>query len=173
MVSVLSTRYPDKMPQLMPYQQTIIKALRTFVRDGWITYDACYRRKAAILHSLDWGIVDITIYNETFTGRGKSIPRCCHCLSEYHRSQECSLAPDPKPEAQESLHRQKLPPPVCQLFNGKNGDRCHFTPCKFPHICSECRGNHPVASCRRLRRPPRRARSRSPRKLPGNGGPNH
>ena len=27
MVSVLSTRYPDKMPQLMAYQQTIIKAV--------------------------------------------------------------------------------------------------------------------------------------------------
>ncbi len=165
MVSVLSTRYPDKMPQLMAYQQTIVKAHRTLVGDdGWITYDTCYRRKAAVQKSLDWGIVDFTIYNETLAGRGKSIPRCRHCLSEHHRSQECTMAPEPTPTPLGNARVQKMQTAICQLFNGKNGNRCHFTPCKFLHVCAKCRGNHPAAACRRSRRPVRRPRSRSPKK---------
>jgi len=48
MVSVLSTRYADKTPQFMAYLRTIVRAQRTFTGDGWVTYDSCYRRKAAI-----------------------------------------------------------------------------------------------------------------------------
>ena len=49
LVSVLSTRYLQKTPQLMAYQQTILKAHRFFMGDGWMTYDTCYNRKAEIL----------------------------------------------------------------------------------------------------------------------------
>ena len=58
MMSVLSTRYPDETPQLMAYQQMTVKAHKTFVGEGWITYDLCYLKKAAVLKSLNWGIVD-------------------------------------------------------------------------------------------------------------------
>lgn len=161
LVSVLATKYPHKTPQLMAYQQTIIRAHRTFVGEGWLTYDVCFRRKAAIVKSLDWGMVDFTLYNETFTGRAKSIPRCRHCLSEHHQSADCSYAPDLS-EVPQSGHRPvHQPSQICQLYNGKHGDRCHFSPCKFRHVCMDCKGSHPVANCRRLGYPPaKRARGR-------------
>lgn len=163
MVSILSTRFADKTPQFMAYQQTIVKAHRAFLGEGWITYDTCYRRKAAVLKSLDWGAVDFTLYNETFTGRAKSIPHCCHCFSEHHSSQECTYAPDTKSEADTPTQTARRPAPICQLYNGRNGSRCNFTPCKFKHLCSECRGNHPAAYCRRSRPPPAKmARMSSP-----------
>ena len=59
-----------------------------------MTYDSCYRRKAVITKSLDWGQVHFTLYNETFTGRAKPIPRCKFCLSEHHISSECTYAPE-------------------------------------------------------------------------------
>ena len=71
---------------------TIMKAHRSFVGDGWITYDIAYRRKAAASKSLDWSQVDFTLYNETFTSRAKSVVRCGNCSSESQLSQECSYA---------------------------------------------------------------------------------
>ena len=71
MVVVLSSGFPQKTPKLMAYQKTIVRAYRSFSGDGWVTYDSCYRRKAAVTKSLDWGQVDFTLYNETFTGRAK------------------------------------------------------------------------------------------------------
>ena len=65
MVVVLSSGFPQKTPELMAYQKTIVTAYRSFSGDGWVTYDSCYRSKAAITKSLDWGWVDFTLYSET------------------------------------------------------------------------------------------------------------
>ncbi len=170
MVSVLATKYPQKTPQLMAYQRTILKAHRAFTGEGWVTYDTCYRRKAALMKSLDWGVVDFTLYNETFTGRAKVLPRCRHCSSEHHPSHACSYAPDQATESQQAPSRSRparSPMPICQLYNGKHGDRCHFSPCKFRHVCRECQGTHPACNCGKRRQPPSsRPRSRSPRCRP-------
>ena len=48
MVAVLSTKFLHKMPHLMAYQQTILKAHRSYVGEGWIVYDSCYRRRASV-----------------------------------------------------------------------------------------------------------------------------
>ncbi len=110
MVSVLATKYPQKTPQLMAYQRTILKAHRAFTGEGWVTYDTCYRRKAALMKSLDWGVVDFTLYNETFTGRAKVLPRCRHCSSEHHPSHACSYAPDQATESQQAPSRPARSP---------------------------------------------------------------
>ena len=44
LVSVFASRFPTKVPQLMSYQKTIVKAHRTYVGQGWVTYDIAYRR---------------------------------------------------------------------------------------------------------------------------------
>ena len=93
MVSVLATRYSSKKPQLMTYLKTIVKAHRTYTGEGWVTYDVCFRRKAAITKSLDWGKIDFTVYNETLPGRAKLISYCQRCSSDMHKSQECANAP--------------------------------------------------------------------------------
>ena len=64
--------------------KTIIKASKSFVGEGWVKYDTCYRRKAAAMKSMKWSEVDFNLYNETFTGRARTVPRCKHCSSEDH-----------------------------------------------------------------------------------------
>ena len=86
MVAVLSSGFPPETLELTAYQKTIVRAYQSFSEDGWVTYDACYRRKAAVTKSLDWGEVEFALYNETFTGRAKPIARCKFCLSEHHIS---------------------------------------------------------------------------------------
>ena len=74
----------------MAYQKTIIKAHHSFVGEGWVVYDTCFRRKAANMKNLDWGEVDLTLYNETFVGRAKVLHQCSICLSELHTTTECT-----------------------------------------------------------------------------------
>ena len=69
MVAILAAQYPHKIDQLMAYQHTIVRVHRSFIRDGWILYDACYHRKAVAAKSLDWGQIDFSLYNKTFTCR--------------------------------------------------------------------------------------------------------
>ena len=94
LVAVLASQYPTKIPQLMVYQKTIVKAHKTYIGQGWVTYDTCYRRKAANTKCLDWDVIDFNLYNETFAGRAKVVPRYLHCSSEFHSSAECVQAPD-------------------------------------------------------------------------------
>lgn len=169
MVAVLSAKYPDKTPQLMGYLKSIVKAHRTFKGEGWVTYDSCYRRNAALTKSLDWGQVDFHLYNETFAGRARPIRRCTHCNSEHHTEEDCVLAPDSRYQRDKSFTRTPSARPpsaanhLCQLFNAKYGNKCYFNSCKFAHKCMECRGNHPISSCNRGRPPPAKvARSGSP-----------
>jgi len=126
LVEVLSSCFPQKTSELMTYLKTIVKAHRSFAGEGWVTYDSCYRRKAAITKSLDWGQVDFTLYNETFTGRAKIIAQCKFCLSEHHISSECAFAPDVPSHKLDSVTRPtfrtqydtgKPYTPICHLFN--------------------------------------------------------
>ena len=151
MVSILASKFPDKTPQFMAYLKTIVKAQQTFTGEGWVTYDACFRRKAAITKSLEWGVVDFTLYNETFTGRAKALPCCRYCLSEHHMSANCVLAPE-HPQAASTRPAGR----------GQNQTSCYASctihgellpHCKFMHLCAECRGHHPLSSCRRARPP--------------------
>ena len=159
LVSVLTTRFPDKAPELMAYLRAIVHAQRTYYGDGWVTYDACYRRQAAASKTLNWSQINFTLYNEAFTGRAKPLQRCMYCLSEHHRSADCRDAPDAPPRKRVLLGRNELAldgPAVqlCRLYNDPNGNRCRYKACKFAHFCMDpaCRGQHPQSECPRYRR---------------------
>ena len=73
LVGVLTTKYPTYAPEFMAYQRTIVHANRSYSGDGWVTYDLCYRRAAALHKKLHWSRVDFSLYNETFTGKPKPL----------------------------------------------------------------------------------------------------
>jgi hypothetical protein len=173
MIEVLATHYPHKVSELMAYQRTVVRAQRTFAGEGWVTYDTCFRRKAAATKSLDWGQVDFTLYNETFTGRAKALSRCKFCSSEHHTSVECQFAPDarsgkrtsPKQSGYSGYSKFESNRPssnVCHLFNHRAGNKCRFNPCKFFHNCTECGGDHPASQCRPRPQQNKLARGESP-----------
>ena len=154
LVAVLSTQHPNKVTHFMTYQRTIIKAQRCFVGDGWVTYDSTYRRAAAASKSLDWGVIDFSLYNETFTGRARAIIRCRHCLSEHHDFKECVDAPvnENRPFLDRDrtiTHSSTKSQEICRLFNDQLGNRCRFHPCKFVHQCGICSGAHPLSVCKK------------------------
>ena len=131
LVIVLATRYPNHMGHFMAYQKTIIKAHWSFVGEGWIMYDTCYRRKAANVKSLEWGNVDFNLYNETFTGRAKAVSWCVHCSSKLHASAACPDKPDSanvraRRPACRTLQAKEHSGPVCGLFNSYRGNNCTY-----------------------------------------------
>ncbi len=167
LVTMLATRYPGKTPQLMAYQRTIVKAHRSFAGDGWIIYDTCFCRKATLTKSLEWGQVDFSLYNETFTGRARPVRRCTLCGSEHHAESDCPEATSSRLPLDICGVKQHTKQPasshLCQLFNAKYGNKCHFNPCRFGHRCMECRGSHPVSQCGRGAPPAKMSRPSSPR----------
>ncbi len=156
---------PRQDPQFMAYQRTIVKVHRSFAGDGWLIYDTYFRRKAALTKSLEWGQVDFSLYNEIFTGRARPVRHCTSCSSEHHLEMECPKSPQSQsvPDSRRVKPRQTASTHLCQLFNAKYGNKCHYSPCRFSHRCMECRGNHPVAQCSRSRPPAKMSRPSSPR----------
>ena len=78
-------------------RETIVRASRNFEGAAWSSYDAAYRRLATNQQSWDWATIDITIYNEAFTGRARLLPRCRYCLAETHEARHCQYAPRDEP----------------------------------------------------------------------------
>ena len=93
LVSVLVEKYPGKAAGFLAYLKTILKAQRSFQGEAWVSYDMAYRRRAANQKSLDWGVIDFTLYNEAFAGRIKAVIRCKYCLSDLHSSADCCYSP--------------------------------------------------------------------------------
>ncbi len=88
MAGILASRFPDKAPELFAYMATIIRAERNFQEGSWVAYDRQYRREALARRDLNWSRTDSTLYNEAFTGRAKTIPRCNYCMQEDHTATE-------------------------------------------------------------------------------------
>ena len=139
------------------------------------------------LHSLrNWSIQYTALYNEAFTGRARTIPRCSHCLSENHSVADCPDLPlGPLPTPQQTSVRpakwlsstpvQQASPTVpatpavsseyCRLFNQI---RCRSRRCRYTHLCSTCSLPHPAQVC-----PSRGRRGRSPPTAPQPREPTH
>ena len=166
LVAVLAVRYPEKTPHFMAYLRTITRASRNFEGTAWATYDMAYRRQAANQRSLDWATIDPALYNESFTGRAKSIPRCRYCLADSHRTQECAFAPEERRGGSQQYQDRNQAigaVEICRLFNKPAGNQCKYKFCRYAHVCAKCRrGAHPAAECANRQLPGSRSRSASP-----------
>ena len=163
-VSVLGPQFPKVIPELMAYMTTIVRVSRDYTGLAWVRYDAAFRRQAALTGNRGWSRINSTIYTVCFTGNAQMTERCELCFGSTHASKDCALRGDPDPELQvrvkavEAAVLAMSPKPVksgelgqyqpsgqiCRLWN-KNV--CTFRRCRHAHICSNCRGSHPVLSC--------------------------
>lgn len=173
MAAVLAEKFPAKSPQLFAYMRRVVHAAKNFRGTAWVAYDRLYRRQAAAQRSLDWATEDAALYNEAFVGQAKVVPRCRHCLSEYHPTEACPdfvqfqwpvhfvQGPITQPYPSTSKPSQE----ICRKYND---NRCSYPACKYRHACLNCGlPGHPVTSCGSHLNFPRsgpRGRERSPRR---------
>ena len=179
MAAVLCSKFPDKA-ELFAYQAIIVRAERNYEGKRWVAYDRQYRWEALARKDLNWSATDPRLYSEAFTGRARSIARCNYCLQDDHTAAQCPRNPNPPvfgwfPNPipwPTRLIGSGLPNPdhvqdaqICRRFNE---GRCQSSRCRYRHLCTWCRGDHPLISC------PRQAgagRSRCPVRPAGRAPP--
>ena len=161
-VSVLASKHPESMPELMAYIITITRVSQDFAGMAWVRYDAAFRRQAAITGNRRWSQINPSLYSICFTGRAQQTNRCELCFNSSHQTKECALMAEPDPElpsrlkavetAVVSLATRRSPeskPATRATCNLWNANRCRFARCRFRHACSGCGEPHPFVSCPR------------------------
>ncbi len=74
MAATLSSRFPEKAPELFAFQAQIIREERNYESGRWVLYDRQFRREALARCDLNWSVTDTRLYSEAFTGRARAIP---------------------------------------------------------------------------------------------------
>ena len=165
-VSIRAPPAPHLIPELMAYMATIVRVSQDFAGLAWVRYDVAFRRQAAVTHNDRWSIINSTLYTMCFTGMASSTKRCELCFASTHTEQECAQRGDPDPGMKDRLKAietavlaitgkqeqaaKPVPPPVKpsgELCRKWNSVGCSYPRCRHSHICSSCRGNHPVTKC--------------------------
>ena len=160
-VGVLGPKKPERIPELMAYMATIIRASLEFEGAAWAVYDDSFRRQAETTGNWQWSRVNTSLYSMCFTGKAKKASRCDRCLSAAHRSEDCALPGDEDPDVAKRLKTieaavmaltqspttqqpRSWAAEPCRKFNW---NECKFRGCKYAHRCISCRGNHPASQC--------------------------
>ena len=114
---------------------------------------------------LNWSATNPRLYNEAFTGRARTIPRCSHCLADDHHGAACPHNLKPPIlgwlQSPSTLHwiqqfQQPVPPKIPkEVCCNYNANRCRFPRCRYIHACTNCGGPHPALSCSVRRFPDR------------------
>ena len=140
-VAVMSSKFPNRIPDLMGYQSLIIEAHLECKNDCWIGYDRRFRQQAASQPDRPWAAVEPTLWNLAFAGQAKS-SRCKHCFSLSHQSAECELSPELLPKTYQNTQRRL----ICFRWNETTGPSCPYPNCKFLHICYICARNPAITN---------------------------
>ena len=61
-VSVLAPQHPSRIPELMAYQATIVRASQDYAGLAWVRYDSAFRRQAALTGLTQWSAINPTLY---------------------------------------------------------------------------------------------------------------
>ena len=67
---------------------------------------------------LNWSVQHTALYNEAFTGRARTIPRCTHYLSENHAVGDCPDRPQGLPHHSRQASTSLPPEPACTSHSG-------------------------------------------------------
>ena len=142
-IAALTQKHPERIPDLLGYQQLIIEASLEYEGDNWLGYDRQFQLTAAATQNTAWGHIDQTLWSLAFSAKAKA-SRCKYCFSIIHTAAECAWAPEQltsNPVTQPMLlFSQRHPPPVCFKWNSAPG-RCPVSGCRYNHICLYCANN--------------------------------
>ena len=158
-VAVLGAHQPSRLADLMGYHSLIARASKKFKWPSWVVYDQNFRQEAAGNACMQWAKADPSLYAQCFTGQETSRENWCgRCQGLDHQSADCPYPARKRPwnaGPGAGSHLQLKAgtgsgqdQQACIKYNRYQGD-CRFgKECKFLHVCSNCRGPHPVSRCR-------------------------
>ena len=126
--AVYTQKYPQEAPQLFTYMQRVMSITRSHPASFiWRIYDERFRRLKQYSQSLPWHLLDHHI---------------------LHEAQEVSsTTKNVQGQSKGKVLPQSVEVKTCFAFNKKIG--CKKVNCPYKHICSKCRGSHPLYKCSR------------------------
>ena len=140
------------------YQALIARTSKKFKWPSWIVYDQNFHQDAAGNPDLQWAKVDPSLYTQCFTGQEASSENwCSKCQGLDHQSADCPYAARKRPWSAGGPGAASVPQArnnnwsgqeVCKKYNKFNGDCRYGKSCRYLHVCSGCRGSHPIARCK-------------------------
>ena len=155
--AVVTSRYPQKMKELLAYQTTIVSEARRLGGRGWLLYDSQFRQQMSSFESVDFSKINQSLYATTFLayGGGGKQKMCPDCMLTDHSHEECALHPNRnapivqmrdmgQQRSQEPRRKRERAGPCYAWNEGK----CTFARCRYDHVCSRCGGDHKKAQCR-------------------------
>ena len=159
--SVAAKAEPKRLPDLMAYMSLIAKASKKYRWPVWVVYDQNFRQEVAGKPEAAWARVDPSFYSQCFLGMAISAEGWCQCCQSLdHGTDDCPMgrgnpkkklwqagARPPRSEGSTVANTMALHATVCLKYNRFDGDCRYGGQCKFRHICSACRGDHPVKRC--------------------------
>ena len=134
---------------------------------GWVQYDAAFRRQAALTQNKRWSTINATLFATNFSGQASRARRCELCFATSHSERECAQSGDPDLDLNTQLKNlelalitlarptatrpvtdttqvNRLTEEPCRKWNAMG---CSYPRCCYLHMCSGCKGSHPLARC--------------------------
>ena len=173
-INIMCEVFSHRRRELMAYMSDIIRLSARFGHPFFYDYHRLFARKAeALLHMrnvlVDWSRRDQDTYFSVFSGLRPIV--CNYCRSSDHFTHFCSKVLDKshvldciftnislragdssnastlllRPSGGEKDKQEVRS--TCKFFNGAGFGRCVRLNCRFDHLCSRCRGNHPEKAC--------------------------
>ena len=164
-VAIIAEAHPARMGDMLAYMRLIVREASKFGGNGWLTYDAVFRRNQEGL-STPWNYIDASLHQVFIANQqGKVVVPCKHCYEVDHLSAVCAVAAVlPKlrestadtqstSAAQERISSKGKRPapytrqrPICSSWNS---GYCKFPgKCSYAHVCTNCYGSHPATACK-------------------------
>ena len=152
-ISVVVTKSPAKVKQLLAYQTMIVREACRCGGKGWQAYDSMFCQQAANNPTTDWSQLNNSLYSVTFLANQNGRGRICeHCLETDHalapyRPNRPSVQEFPKEESRsfKQGERAESRERVCYSWND---GRCPLPYCRYRHICARCHSaEHRAVSC--------------------------
>ena len=131
-MAVISRKQPSRNPDLLAYENLIIKTHMEYLGDAWLGYDRRFRQCAATDHNKNWAIIDPTLWNLAFAGKARGA-RCKFCFSLSHVSSDCAWVTDQPPSQQTrsptSVSTAARHVCLCYAWNSSPQAGCHYPNC--------------------------------------------
>ena len=127
-MAVLSRTAPQRMADLLGYQQRIINAACYRQPGRWAVYDRRFRLKASASGSTNWSTIDLNTWNDAFPDQAMPLAPPLQRLQYSGKS---------------SPSRTNLPAQqrICLDWNDDPNFAFPHPNCKFEHICYRCAVN--------------------------------
>lgn len=162
-MAVVTSKYPDRVRQLLAYQTLIVREARRCGGRGWLAYDSYFRQQVVGDDSADWSKLNQSLYAVTFIAQGdrEKGRSCVICLESDHAEEQCALYSSTARST--AGRREKSSAETKESASGRgkqlskmacfswNQSECRYPACKYRHVCTRCGSDHKVYQCPWLR----------------------